>query len=84
VQTEIDQDYKDYGRVSDEPRENWRRSYTTTSVWSLVRKQAASLKVGVEWLLVVAFTNRLGTLDIQIHDNRVLPASDDHGFTRHI
>jgi len=42
---------------------------------------AGTLTTRVEWFLAVALTYRLGTLDIQIHDNRILPASDDHGFT---
>jgi hypothetical protein len=35
----------------------------------------------VEWFLPVALTYRLGTLDIQIHDYGILPASNDDGFT---
>jgi hypothetical protein len=38
----------------------------------------------MEGFLAAALTYRLGTLDIQIHDNRILPASDYHGLTRHI
>lgn len=38
----------------------------------------------MEWPLVVSLTQRFGTLDIQIHDNRLLGASDNHGLTRHI
>ena len=38
----------------------------------------------VEWFLVAARTHRLWTLDIQIHDNRILPASDHHRLTRYI
>ena len=34
----------------------------------------------MEWFLAVSLTDRLGTLDIQIHDHRILPASDDDGF----
>jgi len=40
--------------------------------------------MGVEWFLVAVRTHRLWTLDIQIHDNRILPASDHHGLTRYI
>jgi hypothetical protein len=38
----------------------------------------------MEWFLAAALTCRLGTLDIQIHDNRILPAPDDHGLTGYI
>jgi hypothetical protein len=43
-----------------------------------------NLTTGVEWTLVVTLTQRFGTLDIQVHDNRLLAASDNHGLTRHI
>jgi hypothetical protein len=32
--------------------------------------------MGVERLVAAALICRLGTIDIQIHDNRILPASD--------
>jgi len=45
---------------------------------------AGTLRIGVEWFFAGALSCRLGTLDIQIHDNRILSASDDHGLTRRI
>ena len=45
---------------------------------------APCLTIGVEWFLAGALNYRLGTLDIQVHDNWVLPASDYYGLTRHI
>jgi len=38
----------------------------------------------VKWSLAFALVSRLGTLDVEIHDHRILPASDYHRFTRHI
>jgi hypothetical protein len=38
----------------------------------------------VKWFLVAFLTQRLGTLDIQIDDNGILSAPDDHGFTRDV
>ncbi len=38
----------------------------------------------VKWMLVAAITCRLWTLDVQIHDHRILSASDYHCFTWHI
>jgi len=38
----------------------------------------------VKWSLAFALVSRLGTLDVEIHDHRILAASDDHRFTRHI
>jgi len=38
----------------------------------------------VEWLFASASIYRLRTLDVEIHDHRILPASNDHSFTRHI
>jgi hypothetical protein len=38
----------------------------------------------VEWSLAFAVIYRLWTLDIQVHDHWILPASDYHRFTRHI
>src|SRR5450755_2946907 len=38
----------------------------------------------MEWFLAAALTYGLGTLDIQIHHKRILPASHDHSLTRHI
>jgi hypothetical protein len=38
----------------------------------------------VEWFLAYALICRLGTLDVEIHDDRILSASDYHCFTRHI
>jgi hypothetical protein len=38
----------------------------------------------VKRFLTWAFARGLGTLDIQIHDNRILPASDDHSLARHV
>ena len=35
-------------------------------------------------MLTVDLTCRLGTLDIEIYDDRVLATSDYHGFTRNI
>jgi len=35
----------------------------------------------VERLLAVALTYKLGAVDIQIHDHRILPASEYDGFT---
>ena len=43
-----------------------------------------SIMTRVEWLFVSALIYRLRTLDVEIHDHRILPASDDHRFTRHI
>jgi hypothetical protein len=45
---------------------------------------AGTLTTRVEWFLAVAHIYRLGTLDIQIHDHWILPASDYHGLTRDI
>ena len=42
------------------------------------------LMARVEWSLAFALICRLGTLDVEIHDHRILPASDYHRFTRHI
>ena len=35
-------------------------------------------------MLVALLTQRLGTFDIQIDDNGILSAPDDHGFTRDV
>src|SRR5215469_260910 len=42
------------------------------------------LMARMKWSLVFALVSRLGTLDVEIHDHRILPASDYHRFTRHI
>jgi hypothetical protein len=38
----------------------------------------------VEWLLASALIYRLRALDVEVHNHGILPASDYHGFTRHI
>ena len=38
----------------------------------------------MEWFFASALIYRLRTLDVEIHDHRILPASDYHSFTRHI
>jgi hypothetical protein len=38
----------------------------------------------VEWFLATALTDRLRTLDFQVHDDRILPASHYHRLTWHI
>lgn len=38
----------------------------------------------MEWLLALAMICRLRTLDVQIHDDGILPASDYHCLTWHI
>jgi hypothetical protein len=38
----------------------------------------------VKWFLVALLTQGLGTVEIQIDDNGILSAPDDHGFTRDI
>ena len=43
-----------------------------------------ALTTGMEWLLASALVHRLRTLDVQIHNHGILPASDDHCFARHI
>ena len=43
-----------------------------------------TLTIGVEGFLVAVLTNRLRTLDIQIHHHRILPTSDYHGLAWHI
>lgn len=40
--------------------------------------------MGMKWFLVAALTYRLRTLDIEIHDYRMLAASDYHGLAWHI
>jgi hypothetical protein len=45
---------------------------------------ASTASGGVEWLLASALVDRLRTLDIQIDNHRILSASDDYRFTRHI
>src|SRR5215472_10611884 len=43
-----------------------------------------ALMARVKRPLACAVICRLGALDVEIHDDWVLPASDDHCFTRHI
>ena len=38
----------------------------------------------VEWFLVAAVAHGFRTLDVQVHDYRILSASDYHGLARHI
>jgi hypothetical protein len=38
----------------------------------------------VEWFLATALTDRLRTLDFQVHHDRILPTSHYHGLTRYI
>jgi len=38
----------------------------------------------MEWFLAFDPICRLGTLDVEIHDHRILAASDYHRLTRHI
>lgn len=42
------------------------------------------LTTRVERFLAAALTGRLRALDVQVHDNRILPASHYYCFTRHI
>jgi hypothetical protein len=51
-------------------------------VWALSNVRA--LMTRVEWFLASALIHRLRTLDVQIHNHGILPASDYHCFTRHI
>jgi hypothetical protein len=41
----------------------------------------ATLMMRVKRYLAITRTLRLGTVDVQIHDHRILPASDYDGFT---
>ena len=49
-----------------------------------VARTPGTLTIGMERFLAAAFACRFGALDIQIHHDRVLSASDDHGLTRHV
>jgi hypothetical protein len=41
----------------------------------------ATLMTRVKWDLAITLTDKLGAIDIQVHDHRILPASDDNSFT---
>jgi len=43
-----------------------------------------ALMARVEWPLACALICRFGTLDVEIHNHWILPASDDHSLARHI
>jgi hypothetical protein len=38
----------------------------------------------VEWFLATALSRRFWALDVQVHDNGILPTSHHHGLTRDI
>lgn len=46
--------------------------------------QTRTLTTRVEWFFIGLVSQGLGTLDIEVHNNRFLAASDDHSLTRHI
>lgn len=52
-------------------------------LWML-QESSMTLTKRVEWFLGAVLADGLGTFDIQIHYNRLLPASHDHGLTWHI
>jgi len=50
----------------------------------IVFMSSLSLARGMECFLIAGLTQRLWTRDIQIHHNRILPASYDYCLTRHV
>src|SRR5215471_12259982 len=54
------------------------------ATWLNSAETLQTLATRMEWLFASVASFRFGTLDIEVHDNRLLTASDDHSLTREV